>query len=155
MSLSWSTVTALNDSQADHAAATIATVDIFVVDSATSPHQSISGPLSLERFGSTNLFRLVVHNADMTRNKAVLCLPPDCLWRGERPRKVKSRRSGMKAVEVNVVLPQGHKEGYDRLCITAPYDGEDGRAMLLASALIWASQEVLAGAGESNWSIPK
>jgi hypothetical protein len=140
---SWFTIAAVSDSQAGQNAATAATVDVFVDSASTTPDTTITGLLSLERFGSMNLFRVVVHNAYTARNIGVLCLPPDCMWHAARPRKIKGRRSGLKAIEINVMLPTGHKEGYDRLCITAPYDGETGSAMLFASALVWASQEVM------------
>ena len=141
---SWSTIAAVSHSQAGQTAATAATVEVFVDSASTTPDSTSSGLLSLERFGSTKLFRVVVHNIYTRRNIGVLCLPPDCMWWAERPRKIKGRRSGLKAIEVNVLMPKGHKEGYDRLCITAPYDGDTGSAMLFASALIWASQEVMA-----------
>jgi hypothetical protein len=136
-------MTALNTAQAGQIAATNGTVEVFVDHSSVAPTASMAGPLSLERFGLLNLFRLVVNNETMDRNVHVFCLPPDCMWHVEKPKKIKSRRLGLKAIEIDICLPLGHKEGYDRLRITAPYDGEAGSSMLFAAALVWANQDVV------------
>ena len=140
---SWSTIAAVCEAQDGQTAASIAVVEVFV-NGLDGPKSCYTGPISIERFGNTSLFRIVVHNGNMTRNTAVLCLPPDCTWMASKPRKVKGAKSGLRAVESSIELPAGHREGFNHLRITMSYDGPGGNAMLFAEAVLWASQEVVA-----------
>ena len=138
----WSSLAAVCEAQAGQAAESVAVVEVFVNGLMNPVQLCLTGPVSIERFGTTSLFRIIVHNDNMTRNKAVLCLPPDCMWMASKPRKVKGKQSGLRAIESVIELPTGNREGYDNLRITMPYDGDGGSAMLFAEAVVWASQEV-------------
>jgi hypothetical protein len=77
-----------------------------------------------------------------SRNMMVLCLPTDCTWLVSKLRKIKSKNSGKKAIQFDVLLPAGNKEGFDKLTTTIPFDGDDGMALLYYQAMVFASQEV-------------
>lgn len=141
---SWNVIAAVNGSQSGKSAESMANVKVFVNGIKNPSSMTVAGPISLERFGYSTLTRIVVHHSDEAgRNKAVLCLPPDCKWAASVLKKVKGKRSGMKGVESIVELPKGHKEGYNFLKITMPYDGDEGSAMLFGGALVFASQAVV------------
>ena len=140
---SFSIITAVSEQQAGTSAETVANVEVYPQILDVIPSISLNSPLVLERFRTTSLFRIVaLSNTFPLRNQMVLCLPTDCAWGVSQLRKIRSTRSGKKAIQFDVLTPVGHKEGFDRLVITIPYDGEDGNAVLYYQALLFASQEV-------------
>jgi hypothetical protein len=136
------TIAAVCGPQAGVDAETVANIEVFVNQSDQSPHTWANAPLILERFGTTGLFRIVALNVNASRNMMVLCLPTACVWRVSQLRKIKSKNTRKKAIQFDVVLPVGHKEGFDMLVITIPFDGDDGKAMLYYQAMVFACQEV-------------
>jgi hypothetical protein len=128
-------------------AETAANVEVYVNQSDAAPSLSLNAPLVIERFGTSALFRIVAlryeDNNSPLRNMMVLCLPTDCAWDVSKLRKIKSKNSGKKAIQFDVWTQVGNKEGFDKLAITIPFDGNDGNAMLYYQAMLFASQEVI------------
>jgi hypothetical protein len=146
----FNTIAAVCGHHAGVAAETVANIEVFVNIADSEPTCSINAPLLIERFGTTSLFRIVaLSNNSLTipRNQMVLCLPTDQLWQVSRLRKIKGARSGKKAVQFDVIPSVGTKEGFDKLVITIPFDGNDGLAILYYQALVFAGQEVTRSLG--------
>jgi hypothetical protein len=140
----FSTIAAVCGPQVGVGAKTVANIEVYVNYSDQSPSTVMNAPLILERFGTNSpLFRIVALNANASRNNMVLCLPTSCLWQVSQLRKIKSKTSGKKAIQFDVLALAGNKEGYDKLAITIPFDGDDGMAVLYYQAVVFASQEVL------------
>ncbi|CAB9500787.1 hypothetical protein SEMRO_92_G048010.1 [Seminavis robusta] len=95
------------------------------------------GPVNLEQYAYTPLFRITVMNQARTRNIASICLPSDCTWILDQPRKVKSANSGLRAYRLKISV-SSTKDGWDTVMITLPYDGENGSAVLFGQALAHA-----------------
>lgn len=144
---SFNTIAAVCGIQAGEEAQAVANIEVFV-EKHCDPSLSLNAPLALERFGLANsspLFRIVAfHSSEAlsTRNKMALCLPSDTVWKVSVLRKIKAKRSGKRAIEFEVLLPPGNREGYDVIKITIPFDGNNGKAVLYYQALVFASQEV-------------
>jgi hypothetical protein len=145
MNSTFNTIAAVAGHQAGVGAETVANIEVYLTMSDSVPNISLNAPLVLHRFGTTSLFRIVaLSNTFPGRNQMVLCLPTDCAWNVSQLRKIKGARSGKKAVQFDVVLTPagGHAEGFDKIVIAIPYDGEDGNALLYYQAVQFASQEV-------------
>lgn len=132
----------MNGTQAGLTAEGVAFIDVYVNGDSRTPTTTIVGPINLERFPNSALFRFAILNADGNRNNAVLCMPSNSKWSAVELRKVKGKTSGSRAVEIKINLPPGNREGFDSLRITLPFDGNDGRSMLFGQAVMWAWQEV-------------
>jgi hypothetical protein len=140
---SFTTIAAVSGHQAGSDAKTVANVDVYINISDEVAATSYIGRLVLQRFGTTSLFRIVgLSNTSPFRNKMVLCLPTASAWRLSQLRKIKSKNSGMKAIQFDILTLVGDKEGFDKLVITIPFDGNDGSAMLYYQAVVFANQEV-------------
>ncbi|CAB9508994.1 hypothetical protein SEMRO_370_G128390.1 [Seminavis robusta] len=99
------------------------------------------GPVVLERFANTPLFRIAVLDPTSTHIVGTVTLPADSLWTLYKPMKVKSTNAGLKAIKI-IITVDSIKEGYDMVKVTLPYDGEQGSAVLFGQALIFASSTV-------------
>ncbi|CAB9506585.1 hypothetical protein SEMRO_271_G104730.1 [Seminavis robusta] len=138
----WKILAAVNQSQEGLAAKGVAFLEVFIKKDNDKPDATLTGPISIQRYGSTPLFRIVVHNTEMTRNIGAFCLPVDCVWTCKH-RVVKSKNSGRKAVKATLSFDEGSVEGFDRFDVTLAYDGINGESKLLAESLVFASQEVV------------
>ncbi|CAB9522691.1 hypothetical protein SEMRO_1330_G263470.1 [Seminavis robusta] len=136
---SWQVVAAVtaSDDQKDATAESVATVQVMV-DGCEKCTQ-YCGPVTLQRFGNTLLFRVVILNDKTNRNMMVINLPPDDEWRVELPKKLISPNTRTKAVKTIVRLRSGNAEGYDMMTITMPWNGKKGSSMVFAEAVIFAS----------------
>ena len=139
---SWKILAAGCDSQSGEKAATVASIE--VVSSPGMVPVEFNGPVTLQQFSDAALFRIVVHYNNSARNTCVLCLPPDTRWVVEPVRKIKGKRSGKKALELELTFPPENVEGFSKLKITMPYDGDTGNAMLFCEAVHFAAQSVQA-----------
>ncbi|CAB9510463.1 hypothetical protein SEMRO_437_G142850.1 [Seminavis robusta] len=137
---SWNTIAAV---KASGQLRNVTAESLACIDARTGNRSSrFAGPVALERFGDNALFRVAVKNDDGTRNKMVFCLPPDSQWTAETPKKVISPNTRSKAVKSIVRLGRDNSEGFDKLTIVMPWDGEHGQSMLFANGLIFASNVV-------------
>ncbi|CAB9496260.1 expressed unknown protein [Seminavis robusta] len=135
--MKWTNVSAMTGQEAGSNAAAVATVS--VVCPGDIPDGNIEGPVTLQRFSDTPLFRICVHHNNSVYNRAVFCLPTDEAWTVSLPRKIKTKRSKKKALELTFNLPEENPDGFKKLVVTLPYDGEDGDAMLFCEAAAFAS----------------
>ena len=101
----------------------------------------MEGPITLQEFARTGLFRICIHHNNSELNKGVLCLPPDEMFSAHPPKKLISP-TGKKALESVVTLEGISPEGYKTLTFTLPYDGNNGASMTFCEALVYAAQVV-------------
>ncbi|CAB9498111.1 hypothetical protein SEMRO_31_G020510.1 [Seminavis robusta] len=134
---SWTTVAATNIGDAK--AESVATVDIRV---GTTDSRFV-GPVILQRFGNEALFRIAVLQDGADRNALAICLPPDEIWTAEPPKKVISPHSKTKAIKSIINLPENNAEGFDKVTIVMPWNGNDGPSFLFSEAVVFASQVVV------------
>ncbi|CAB9522793.1 hypothetical protein SEMRO_1341_G264480.1 [Seminavis robusta] len=138
--VSWRVVASLEE-HGGETAASVATL-VAQVNHGTDAH-SIDGPITLQQFGDSPLFRVVIHRVNSNRNAASFVLPPDASWTVTQVKKIKTRKSGRKAIRFEFNLQADGPEGFDSLVITLPWDGASGSAMTFHQASVYASQVVI------------
>ncbi|CAB9508639.1 hypothetical protein SEMRO_355_G124910.1 [Seminavis robusta] len=100
---------------------------------------TLDGPVTLQRFGDTTLFRIAIHYNNSRFNHAVLCISPNAAWTVSKPKKLISQNTRTRFLVMKFDLPEDNPEGFVKLEVTLPYDGEEGNAMLFAQAAVYAS----------------
>ncbi|CAB9530283.1 hypothetical protein SEMRO_2818_G337800.1 [Seminavis robusta] len=135
---SWNVLAAACESQRGDTAAVVATIEVKTPGNTLN----LEGPVSLQQFGDTSLFRICVHPPNEKRNLCTLCLPPDQCWKALKPKKIISSRSRLKAICQVIELPPDHPEGYSQIVLTLPYDGENGLAMFFCESLAFSCSRV-------------
>lgn len=123
----WDTVTAFGE-------AAVCNADIIIAPTLQQPaikfdHAAL---LSIQSFRGAPLTRVVLHH-----HSGIISpfdLPVDQEWTAVSKR-VKSKRSKKKAIEVTLTLPRDNTEKFEQMIITMPFDGDNGLAVRVGLAL--------------------
>ena len=95
-----------------------------------------AGAVSLEYFGGTQLARIILHTDD-NRVEEQFCLPTTTNFAVST--SLLKGKTTSRALQVKVDIGPNHKEGYEVITITMPYDGDEHGP---SEVMKWAMQKL-------------
>ena len=121
------------------AATAVAYVQVFPKKDTNDGTYEAAGTIDLERLQATQLFRFNVYKEDgsiLTSLPLAVDHAFDVEWC-----KVKGKTS-RRGVQITITFEQDFSEGYEKLVIRIPFDGNNGSAVLMAGACEHAGRVV-------------